>query len=45
MNQLPDRIGLSKEEILDMCKESSAVTPEVLAEIIDKIRSSCTILP
>lgn len=36
MKQLPSRIGLSKEEILDMCKGPSAVTPEVLAEIIDK---------
>lgn len=36
MNHLPDRIGLSKEEILDICKELPAVTPEVLAEIIEK---------
>ncbi len=36
MNHLPDRIGLSKEEILEICKGLPAVTPEVLVEVIEK---------
>ena len=36
MKHLPNRIGLSKEEIFVMCKESTVVTPEILAQVIDK---------